>query len=58
MIARLIRLDVCSLYTVPVGQNPCGTTLTWDRKKAIYALAVKHDLIIVEDDREHESNPP
>ena len=40
------------LYTVPVGQNPCGTTLTWERKREIYALAVKHDLIIVEDDRE------
>jgi len=38
------------LYTVPVGQNPCGTTLTWERKKTIYAIAVKHDLIIVEDD--------
>ena len=36
-----------------VGQNPCGTTLTWERKQAIYALAQKHDLIIVEDDREY-----
>ena len=39
------------MYTVPVGQNPCGCTMTGDRKKAVYELAVKHDIIIVEDDR-------
>lgn len=39
------------LYTVPVGQNPSGCTLTLERKKAVYDLAVEYDLIIVEDDR-------
>ncbi|GAA5984700.1 hypothetical protein JCM5350_007921 [Sporobolomyces pararoseus] len=38
------------LYTVPVCQNPTGASYTLERKKAIYALAVKYDVIIVEDD--------
>ncbi len=38
------------LYTVPVGQNPTGTLLTTDRKKAIYDICVKYDIIICEDD--------
>ncbi|KZP00312.1 PLP-dependent transferase [Calocera viscosa TUFC12733] len=38
------------MYTVPVGQNPCGTTMGEKRKKEIYAVCVKHDIIIVEDD--------
>ncbi|EJU06677.1 PLP-dependent transferase [Dacryopinax primogenitus] len=38
------------MYTVPVGQNPCGTTMSEKRKKEIYAVCVKHDVIIVEDD--------
>ncbi|GAA6061023.1 hypothetical protein JCM10212_001079 [Sporobolomyces blumeae] len=38
------------LYTVPVCQNPTGATMTYERKKQIYELAVKYDVIIVEDD--------
>ncbi|GAA5977010.1 hypothetical protein JCM10908_004820 [Rhodotorula pacifica] len=38
------------LYTVPVCQNPTGGTVSLERKRAIYALAVKYDVIIVEDD--------
>jgi kynurenine/2-aminoadipate aminotransferase len=38
------------LYIIPTGQNPAGSTLTFERKKQIYALACKHDLIILEDD--------
>lgn len=38
------------LYTVPCGQNPTGSTLTVERRKRIYALAQRHDLIIIEDD--------
>ncbi|GAA5841313.1 hypothetical protein JCM11251_001622 [Rhodosporidiobolus azoricus] len=38
------------LYTIPVTQNPTGATMTLERKKAIYKLAVKYDVIIVEDD--------
>ncbi|GAA6009684.1 aminotransferase-like domain-containing protein [Rhodotorula paludigena] len=53
------------LYTIPVCQNPTGATMSLERKKAIYALAVKYDVIIVEDDPyyflqagEYEPSPP
>ncbi|OSD00598.1 L-tyrosine:2-oxoglutarate aminotransferase [Trametes coccinea BRFM310] len=38
------------LYTVPSGQNPTGSTLTVERRKRIYEIAQRYDLIIVEDD--------
>jgi kynurenine/2-aminoadipate aminotransferase len=38
------------LYTVPIGGNPTGSSTTLDRKKRIYALAQKFNLIILEDD--------
>jgi kynurenine/2-aminoadipate aminotransferase len=38
------------LYTIPVGQNPSGATLSVDRKKKIYALAQQYNFLILEDD--------
>lgn len=38
------------LYTIATGQNPTGSSLTAERRRAIYDLACKHDLIIVEDE--------
>lgn len=38
------------LYTVPVGQNPTGSVITTSRRKAVYGVCVKHDVIIAEDD--------
>ncbi|KAF9792106.1 pyridoxal phosphate-dependent transferase [Thelephora terrestris] len=38
------------LYTVPCGQNPTGSTLSLERRKKIYAIAQKYDLLILEDD--------
>lgn len=38
------------LYTVPTGQNPTGATQSYERRKAIYAIAEKHDLCILEDE--------
>ncbi|KAF3065530.1 hypothetical protein CFAM422_009821 [Trichoderma lentiforme] len=38
------------LYVIPTGQNPTGTTQSLQRRKAIYGVAQKHDLIILEDD--------
>lgn len=38
------------LYTIPSGQNPTGTTQPTWRKIAIYEVASKHDLFIIEDD--------
>lgn len=38
------------LYTVPSGQNPTGATQGTERRKAIYRVAQKHDLYIIEDE--------
>ena len=38
------------VYTVPTGQNPTGATQTAQRRRDIYAVAQKHELIIIEDD--------
>ncbi|GAB7354110.1 hypothetical protein MBLNU459_g4675t1 [Dothideomycetes sp. NU459] len=38
------------LYTVPTGQNPTGATQSEQRRKAIYKVAQKHDIIILEDE--------
>lgn len=38
------------MYTVTIGQNPTSGTLSVERRKEIYALCSKYDIIIVEDD--------
>ena len=38
------------MYTVTIGQNPTSGTLSVQRRTEIYALCVKYDIIIVEDD--------
>lgn len=38
------------LYTIPTGQNPTGATQLAERRKEIYKVAQKHDVIIVEDE--------
>ncbi|KAL8701138.1 MAG: hypothetical protein Q9201_005079 [Fulgogasparrea decipioides] len=38
------------MYTVTIGQNPTSGTLGVERRKEIYALCSKYDIIIVEDD--------
>lgn len=38
------------LYTIPTGHNPSGSSLSVERRKAIYKLAQKHDFIILEDE--------
>ncbi|KAF7544203.1 hypothetical protein G7046_g9833 [Stylonectria norvegica] len=38
------------LYTVPSGQNPTGATQGAERRKALYRVAQKHDLYIIEDE--------
>ncbi|KAG6919406.1 hypothetical protein DXG01_006289 [Tephrocybe rancida] len=37
-------------YTIPVGQNPTGSTMLAARKQEIYDICVEFDIIIVEDD--------
>ncbi|KAK8164693.1 pyridoxal phosphate-dependent transferase [Phyllosticta citrichinensis] len=38
------------IYTVTIGQNPTSGVLSVERRKQIYELAVKYDIIIIEDD--------
>ncbi|KAL4888593.1 pyridoxal phosphate-dependent transferase [Aspergillus ambiguus] len=38
------------MYTITIGQNPTGGTLSVDRRREIYALCQQYDIIIVEDD--------
>jgi aromatic amino acid aminotransferase I len=38
------------LYTVPSGQNPTGATQGLERRQALYKVAQKHDLYILEDE--------
>ncbi|WPK27651.1 hypothetical protein PUMCH_005048 [Australozyma saopauloensis] len=37
-------------YTICTGQNPTGSCVSEERRRAIYQLAQKHDFIIVEDE--------
>lgn len=37
------------IYTIPNFQNPGGTTLSLEKRKAMYKLAVENDLFIIED---------
>lgn len=37
-------------YTIPNFQNPAGVSMSVKKRKALYELAIKNDLIIIEDD--------
>jgi len=37
------------IYTIPAFHNPCGSTLSLERRHKMLALAEKYDLIILED---------
>ncbi|KAI5287434.1 Aromatic/aminoadipate aminotransferase 1 [Ascosphaera aggregata] len=37
-------------YTIPTGHNPTGITHSLERRKAIYEVSRKHDLVLVEDE--------
>jgi len=37
------------IYTIPNFQNPGGTTLSLEKRKAMYELAKENDLVIIED---------
>ncbi|KAG0165519.1 hypothetical protein DFQ28_008624 [Apophysomyces sp. BC1034] len=38
------------IYTVPSGGNPTGATVPYDRKKKIYDICHRYDVLILEDD--------
>ncbi|MBQ2815963.1 MAG: PLP-dependent aminotransferase family protein [Clostridia bacterium] len=41
--------NVKIIYTIPTFQNPSGITMTAERRHALYEVARKYDLIIIED---------
>lgn len=52
---KLIKLresgkKVKFFYTIPNFQNPKGSTASEVKKRQLYELSIKHDLVIVEDD--------
>jgi len=59
MVPEALEARLCSLkgeasarllYLVPHGHNPTGVTMTESRKDALYGLARRHALTILEDD--------
>eukprot|EP01084_Bolivina_argentea_P316170 547972_1 len=38
------------LYIIPIGQNPSGSSYTLERKKRIYEIVCKYNLLLFEDD--------
>jgi len=41
--------NVKMIYTIPNFQNPSGYTMSLEKRKALYELALKHNVIILED---------
>jgi len=41
--------DARFLYTIPNFQNPSGVTMSMEKRRAVYALARKYDIVILED---------
>ena len=37
------------IYVIPNFQNPTGVTMSFEKRKAVYALASKYDVLILED---------
>ena len=48
--AAILRERPKLLYLIPNFQNPTGITLAAERRQAIYALAARHRLVVIEDD--------
>lgn len=50
-LEKILKEDnkVKMLYTISTFQNPSGITLSEERRKKVYELAVKYDIIILED---------
>lgn len=41
--------NVKFIYTIPNFQNPAGTTMTFEKRKRVYELAKKYEVIVLED---------
>lgn len=42
--------NVKIIYVIPTFQNPSGITTSLEKRKAIYSLALRHRVLIIEDD--------
>jgi len=51
---QLKQKKVCLLYTTPLHQYPTTVTLSATRRLQLYELAYKHNILILEDDYDHE----
>lgn len=52
--SQILNGHVRLIYLTPLHQYPTTVTLTVSRRMAIYQLAAKHNIPIVEDDYDHE----
>ena len=51
------RLDVCQLvYVTPSHQAPTTVTMSMDRRRALLEKAQRHNMLVIEDDFDSESN--
>ena len=48
MLILSLTISMKALYTIPTGQNPSGATITNDRRKKIYEICCKHNILILE----------
>lgn len=51
---QIIEKNIKLIYLTPLHQYPTTVTLPLEERMAIYSLAVEHNVIIVEDDYDHE----
>lgn len=47
--AVLENKNVKMIYTIPTFQNPSGITMSVEKRKALYEIARKNDIVIIED---------
>lgn len=50
MLAAWVGPKPKFLYLICTGQNPTGSCLSAERRKAIYAIAQKYDFLVIEDE--------
>lgn len=50
-LEKAVKDNPCAkfIYTIPNFQNPGGTTLSLEKRQAMYKIALENDLVIVED---------
>jgi 2-aminoadipate transaminase len=54
LLPAMLRNAPKFLYTMPTFQNPCGVTLTLERRRTLMALSEKSGLPMIEDDPYHQ----